>query len=146
MTIRPERLRKKGIRELVRETSLLTSDLICPIFVDENVRDPVAITNLPQFFRHTVESAVTEAETIANLGIPAVILFGVPQRKDETGSSALSGIVHDTISAIKNNVPDLAVIADVCLCEYTSHGQCGIVDETGAILNGPTLEHATKSR
>lgn len=139
MTIRPERLRKKGIRTLVRETSLLTSDLICPIFVDENVRKPVAIKSLPTFCRHTVESATAEAETIANLRIPAVILFGVPRRKDETGSSALGGIVHDTVSAIKKNVPELTIIADVCLCEYTSHGQCGIVDETGAILNGPTL-------
>jgi porphobilinogen synthase len=139
VTIRPERLRKKGIRTLVQETSLLTSDLICPIFVDENAREPVAISSLPGFYRHTVESAVAEAETIANLGIPAVILFGVPRRKDETGSSALSGIVHDTISAIKKDVPNLTVIADVCLCEYTDHGNCGIVDETGAILNGPTL-------
>jgi porphobilinogen synthase len=139
VTNRPERLRKKGIRTLVRETSLLTRDLICPIFVDENARKPVAIRSLPTFYRHTVESAVTEAETVANLGIHAIILFGVPRRKDETGSSALSGIVQDTVSAIKKNVPELTVIADVCLCEYTSHGHCGILDETGAILNGPTL-------
>jgi porphobilinogen synthase len=139
VTNRPERLRKKGIRTLVRETSLLTRDLICPIFVDENTRKPAAISSLPTFYRHTVESAVAEAETVANLGIPAIILFGVPRRKDETGSSALSGIVQDTISAIKKNVPELTVIADVCLCEYTSHGHCGILDETGAIVNGPTL-------
>jgi porphobilinogen synthase len=139
VTNRPERLRKKGIRTLVRETSLLAGDLICPIFVDENARKPVAISSLPTFYRHTVESAVIEAETVANLGIPAIILFGVPRRKDETGSSALSGIVQDTVSAIKKNVPGLTVIADVCLCEYTSHGHCGILDETGAILNGPTL-------
>jgi porphobilinogen synthase len=139
VTNRPERLRKKGIRTLVRETSLLTSDLICPIFVDENAKKPVAISSLPMFYRHTVESAAAEAEIIANLDIPGVILFGVPRRKDETGSSALSGIVQDAISAIKKDVPGLTVIADVCLCEYTSHGHCGIVDEAGAILNGPTL-------
>ena len=139
MTSRPERLRREGVRTLVRETSLVTSDLICPIFVDETAREPVAISSLPAFYRHTVESAVAEAETIANLGIPAVIIFGVPQGKDETGSSALSGIVQDTVGAIKKHVPRLTVIADVCLCEYTSHGHCGIVDETGTILNGPTL-------
>jgi porphobilinogen synthase len=144
VTSRPERLRKKGIRTLVRETSLLTTDLICPIFVDENAREPVAISSLPTFYRHTVESAAAEAESIANLGIPAAILFGVPQQKDETGSSALSGIVQDTVSAIKEDVPGLTVIADVCLCEYTSHGHCGIVDETGAILNEQTLNMLQK--
>jgi len=74
------------------------------------------------------------------LGIPAVIVFGVPRHKDDTGSSALSGIVQDAITAIKSDVPGATVIADTCLCEYTSHGHCGIVNEAGAILNGPTLE------
>jgi porphobilinogen synthase len=137
---RPARLRKKGVRKLVRETSLLPSDLICPLFVDENAKKPIAIPSLPGFYRHTVETAVSEAEAIAELGIPAVIVFGVPRSKDETGSVALNGIVQDTISAIKTQVPAATVIADVCLCEYTSHGHCGIVNEKGTILNGPTLE------
>ncbi len=98
------------------------------------------IPSLPGFYRHTVETAVSEAEAITELGITAVIVFGVPRYKDETGSSALSGIVQDAISAIKSDVPAATVIADVCLCEYTSHGHCGIVDEAGTILNGPTLE------
>jgi porphobilinogen synthase len=137
---RPARLRKKGVRELVRETSLLPSDLICPLFVDENAQKPVAIPSLPGFYRHTVETAVSEAETITELGVPAVIVFGVPRSKDETGSAALNGIVQDTISAIKTQVPAATVIADACLCEYTTHGHCGIVNEKGTILTGPTLE------
>ena len=125
---------------MVRETSLLPHDLICPLFVDENVQKPLPIPSLPGFYRHNVETAVSEVETIRELGIPAVIVFGVPRRKDDTGSSALSGIVQDAISAIKSDVPEVTVIADTCLCEYTSHGHCGIVNEAGAILNGPTLE------
>jgi len=137
---RPARLRKKGVRKLVRETTLLPSDLICPLFVDENAQKPMAIPSLPGFYRHTVETAVSEVEAITELGVPAVIVFGVPRSKDETGSAALKGIVQDTISAIKTQVPAATVIADVCLCEYTSHGHCGIVNEKGTILNGPTLE------
>ena len=140
MANRPTRLRKKGIRQLVQETSLHPDDLICPLFVDENAQKPEVIHSLPGFYRHTVETAVTEVEAISELGIPAVIVFGVPRTKDETGSSALSGIVQDTIRAIKTQVRAITIIADVCLCEYTSHGHCGIINETGTILNGPTLE------
>jgi len=137
---RPARLRKKGISTLIRETSLHPHDLICPLFVDENLRAPVSIPSLPGFSRHTVETAILEAEEVTKLGIPAVIVFGVPRHKDETGSSALSGIVQDTISAIKANVPKATIIADTCLCEYTSHGHCGIVDDAGTIRRYPTLE------
>lgn len=140
MANRPTRLRKKGIRQLVQETSLHPDDLICPLFVDENAQKPEVIPSLPGFYRHTVETAVTEVEAISELGIPAVIVFGVPRTKDETGSSALSGIVQDTIRAIKTQVRAITIIADVCLCEFTSHGHCGIINDTGTILNGPTLE------
>ncbi len=140
MAGRPARLRKKGISTLIRETSLHPHDLICPLFVDENLRAPVSIPSLLGFSRHTVETAILEAEEVTKLGIPAVIVFGVPRHKDETGSSALSGIVQDTISAIKANVPKATVIADTCLCEYTSHGHCGIVDAAGTIRRDPTLE------
>ncbi|MGZ5233421.1 MAG: porphobilinogen synthase, partial [Burkholderiales bacterium] len=140
MAGRPTRLRRKGVSTLIRETSLLPRDLICPLFVDENAHKPVAIPSLPGFYRHTAETAISEAEAITELGIPAVIVFGVPRYKDETGSSALNGIVQDAISAIKSDVPAATVIADVCLCEYTSHGHCGIVNEAGTILNEPTLE------
>jgi len=138
--VRPARLRQKGIRTLVRETSLQAQDLICPLFVDENLRTPAPIRSLPGFCRHTVETAVREAADILELGIPAVIVFGVPRDKDETGSSALSGVVQDTISAIKTSVPELTIIADTCLCEYTSHGHCGIIDEAGVIRTEPTLD------
>ena len=140
MAGRPARLRKKGISTLVRETSLHAHDLICPLFVDENLRAPIPIPALPGFSRHTVETAILEVEEITELGIPAVIVFGVPRHKDDTGSSALSGIVQDTIRAIKADVSKATIIADTCLCEYTSHGHCGIVDEAHAIRTGPTLE------
>jgi len=137
---RPARLRKKGRGKLVRETTLLPRDLICPLFVDENAQKPVAIPSLPGFYRHTVETAVSEVEAIVELGIPAVIIFGVPREKDETGSSALSGIVQDTIRAIKTDVSDATVIADVCLCDYTTDGWCGIINDSQEILDAPTLE------
>ena len=136
----PARLRKKGISTLVRETSLHTHDLICPLFVDENLRAPVPIPSLSGFSRHTLETAIIEVEEVTELGIPAVIVFGVPRHKDDTGSSALNGIVQETISAIKANVSKATVIADTCLCEYTSHGHCGIVDGAGTIRTRPTLE------
>ncbi len=115
-------------------------DLICPLFVDETLERPAKIASLPGFCRHTVESAVHEAGTIADLGLPAILVFGVPRYKDETGSTALSGVVQDTISEIKAQVPGVTIIADLCLCEYTSHGHCGVVDETGVIVDEPTLE------
>lgn len=140
MVHRPSRLRRKGIATLVRETSLRRDDLICPLFVDENLERPAKIASLPGFYRHTVESAVHEAGTIADLGLPAILVFGVPRYKDETGSAALSGVVQDTICEIKAQAPGVTIIADLCLCEYTSHGHCGVVDETGAIVDEPTLE------
>jgi porphobilinogen synthase len=124
---------------------LLPRDLICPLFVDKNAQKSVAIPSLPGFYRHTVETAVSEVEAIMELGIPAVIIFGVPREKDETGSSALSGIVQDTIRAIKTDVSDATVIADVCLCDYTTDGWCGIHNEQG-ILDVPTLETSNGSQ
>ncbi len=140
MVHRPSRLRRKGIATLVRETSVHPNDLVCPLFVDENLKQPTAIASLPGFSRHTVESATHEAGVIADLGIPALLLFGLPRFKDETGSAALSGVVQHTITDIKRHVPGITVIADLCLCEYTSHGNCGVVDNQGAILDEPTLE------
>ncbi|MGZ4931622.1 MAG: porphobilinogen synthase [Halobacteriota archaeon] len=140
MVHRPSRLRRKGVASLVRETSLRLDDLICPLFVDENLERPAKIASLPGFYRHSVESAVHEAGTVADLGLPAILIFGVPRYKDETGSAALSGVVQDTISDIKAQVPGVTIIADLCLCEYTNHGHCGVVDEEGIIADGPTLE------
>ncbi len=144
MIYRPSRLRRKGIATLVRETSLRLDDLICPLFVDENLEGPAKIASLPGFYRHTSESAVCEAGAIADLGLPALLVFGVPRSKDQTGSTALSGVVQDTISEIKRQVPNIVVIADVCLCEYTSHGHCGVIDEKGVIKDDPTLAMLTR--
>ncbi|MGZ4930149.1 MAG: porphobilinogen synthase [Halobacteriota archaeon] len=140
MIHRPSRLRRKGVATLARETSLRRDDLICPLFVDENLDRPVKIASLPGFYRHTVESAVLEAGAVADLGLPAIFIFGVPRYKDEAGSAALSGVVQNTISEIKAQVPELTIIADVCMCEYTSHGHCGIINKNGTIANEPTLE------
>jgi porphobilinogen synthase len=138
------RLRRRGVAEMIRETRLDRSDLIYPIIVDERIQSPVEITSLPGLFRHTVETAVSEAAEVADLGIPAVLLFGVPSVKDETGNSALAGVVQDSIRDIKRQIPRLVVIADVCLCEYTSHGHCGVIDKDGHIVVDSTLKMLQK--
>ncbi|HYA60609.1 MAG TPA: porphobilinogen synthase [Candidatus Acidoferrum sp.] len=133
------RLRRRGIAEMIRETRLENDDLIYPIIVDDTIKNPTEIVSLPGLFRHTTETAVSEAANASELGVPAIILFGVPSYKDETGSSALTGIVQDSIREIKRQIPRLVVIADVCLCEYTSHGHCGLVDQEGYLAVDPTL-------
>ncbi len=144
MLIRPRRLRKnQKIRDLVRETTLTKNDLIMPIFVDENLKgkEKKEINSMPNQYRFSVEGAIEEAKKIADLKIPAVILFGIPKYKDEIASSAYdkNGVVQRTIRGIKEELGDeLLVIADCCLCEYTSHGHCGIVKD-GKILNDATL-------
>ena len=144
MLIRPRRLRKnQKIRNLVRETVLTKNDLIMPIFVDEHLKgnEKKKINSMPNQYRFSVEGAIEEAKEIADLGIPAVILFGIPKYKDEIASSAYdkNGVVQRTIRGIKKELGDeLLVIADCCLCEYTSHGHCGIVKD-GKILNDATL-------
>ena len=137
------RLRKnENIRRLVRENNLKISDLIMPIFVDENVKDKREIKSLPGQFRFSIDKAVEEAKEIANLKIPAVILFGIPKEKDEIGSSAFKkdGVIQRTIRKIKDELGNnLIVIADCCLCEYTTHGHCGIV-KNGKVVNDETLK------
>lgn len=133
------RLRRRGVAEMIRETRLENDNLIYPIIVDGTIKDPTEIVSLPGLFRHTTETAVSEAAKVSELGVPAIILFGVPSYKDETGSSALTGIVQNSIREIKRQIPRLVVIADVCLCEYTSHGHCGLVDQEGNIAVDPTL-------
>src|ERR687897_964038 len=135
--------RTAGLRGLVRETRLSPEDLVYPIFViaGENVRNPVA--SMPGIFQLSINHAVAEAQRVHDLGIPAVLLFGLPEQKDEaaTGAYDPEGIVQLATRAIKDAMPDLLVITDVCLCEYTSHGHCGIVEkETGEVLNDVSLE------
>ena len=135
--------RTAGLRGLVRETRLSPEDLIYPIFViaGEDVRNPVA--SMPGIFQLSINHAVAEAQRAHELGIPAVLLFGLPEQKDEaaTGAYDPEGIVQLATRAIKDARPDLLVITDVCLCEYTSHGHCGVVEkDTGEVLNDVSLE------
>jgi porphobilinogen synthase len=133
--------RSETLRAMVRETRLSAADLILPCFVVEGrgVREPVA--SMPGVFRHSVDQLVLEAKAVADVGVPAVILFGIPARKDARGSGAdaADGVVQRAVSALKREVPALVVITDVCLCEYTDHGHCGIV-EGGHVVNDPSVE------
>lgn len=140
---RMRRLRSSKFRPLVRETRLDVSDLICPIFVDETISRPFEIKSMPGIFRHSLESVAEEAASITELGIPAIIIFGIPSEKDETGTHAYgeNDVVQKAVRAIKSQVGnDLIVMTDLCLCEYTSHGHCGMVSDSHEILNDPTLE------
>ncbi len=125
----------------MRETSLSPDDLIYPLFVTfgKNVRKE--IKSMPGCFQESVDTIVKHAKEVHSLGIPAVLLFGIPEHKDEIGSGAYDpqGVVQKAIKAVKSKVPDLYIITDVCMCEYTSHGHCGII-ENGEVKNDPTLE------
>ncbi|MBI3580578.1 MAG: porphobilinogen synthase [Nitrospinae bacterium] len=136
----------EGLRKLVRETRLSPENLIYPLFVTfgKGVRDE--ISSMPGCARLSVDNLKNEAKEVASLGIPAVILFGIPETKDETGSSALAhdGVVQNAIREIKNAHPSLVVITDVCIDEYTTHGHCGLVSKSGRVLNDPTLEVLAK--
>ena len=139
---RHRRLRhSENLRGLVRETHLQKEDLIYPIFVveGENKRNPVA--SMPGVEQVSLDILIGEMQEVVNLGIKSVIVFGIPAIKDELGTQAYhdNGIVQRAITKIKEHFPDLVVIADTCLCHYTSHGHCGIVEE-GKILNDPTLD------
>ena len=141
---RLRRTRRTGaLRGLVRETRLSPSDLVYPIFVTvgEDVRNPVA--PMPGVFQLSINHAVAEAKKAHDLGVPAVLLFGIPEAKDEAASGAYDpeGIVQLATRAIKDAAPELIVITDVCRCEYTRHGHCGVVErETGEVLNDVSLE------
>ncbi|HSB51541.1 MAG TPA: porphobilinogen synthase [Dissulfurispiraceae bacterium] len=151
-TQRPRRLRRGPvIRRMVRETSLSPDDFIYPLFVTfgSNVKKP--ISSMPGCFQESVDLIVDHAREVHSLGIPAVILFGIPEQKDATGSGAYdnSGVVQNAIRAIKGGVPELYVITDVCMCEYTSHGHCGVIeksevhnDRTLTLLAKEALSHA----
>jgi porphobilinogen synthase len=139
---RLRRLRQhEGLRRMVRETRLASSDLIYPMFVTEGKDRRSEIPSMPGQFRVSIDLLVKEAAEVAGLGIPAIILFGVPDRKDERGTTGYdpNGIVQRAIKAVKDYVPGLLVVTDVCIDEYTSHGHCGIVKD-GRILNDETLE------
>ena len=135
--------RTTALRGLVRETRLSPEDFVYPMFVTvgEDVRNPVG--SMPGIFQLSINHAVEEARMARELGIPGVLLFGIPGEKDEAASGAYDpeGVVQLATRAIKEAVPDLLVITDVCLCEYTSHGHCGVVEKaTGQVLNDVSLE------
>ena len=138
--------RNQTLRSMVRETRLSRSDLILPLFVVEGsgVREPVG--SMPGVFRYSVDQVVSEAKAIRDLGIPAVILFGIPAEKDARGSGAdaRDGIVQRAVEAIKAGVSDLCVITDVCLCEYTDHGHCGIIED-GEVANDPSVDRLSST-
>jgi porphobilinogen synthase len=139
---RARRLRKnENFRRLIRETSLSVDDLVYPLFAvpGKNFKKP--ILSMPGQFQLSVDNIAREAQKASELGIPAVLLFGIPAKKDEmaTGAFAKDGIVQQAVKRIKNEVPDILVITDVCLCEYTSHGHCGML-EKDCVQNDTTLE------
>ncbi len=145
--VRMRRLRRTiAMRDMLHKTRLHPSDFIYPIFVDENAQKPIPIKSMPKISRLPVNQVVDEAKQVMEQGIKAVILFGVPAKKDEAGSGAFAsdGVVQKAIRKLKDEFGDeLVVMADVCLCEYTSHGHCGIV-KSEEIVNDLTLEALQK--
>lgn len=141
---RMRRLRRnRAIRDLVAETAVQPADLIAPLFVREGINEPQPIASLPGVVQHTVESLAKEGHRLSSLGIPALVLFGVPALKDSVGSGASDpdGIVQIALRRLAEELGDSTVlIADLCLDEYTDHGHCGIVDGTGNVDNDRTLE------
>jgi porphobilinogen synthase len=145
--MRLRRLRRTAaLRRLVAETALSPADLVCPLFVIHGRGVSNEIESMPGIYQHSIDRLPQEAEEIAHLGIGAVILFGIPESKDDLGSSAYDpdGVVQQAVRAIKGSTPDLTVITDVCLCEYTDHGHCGVVAD-GEVDNDRTLELLAKT-
>ena len=136
---RLRRLRRTGpLRDLVRETSVAIDDLVQPLFV---APEALAHERLPAMSRHTVESVLREVEELVRVGVPGVMLFGIPESKDEEGSGAWidDGIVQQALRALRARFPELLLVTDVCLCEYTSHGHCGVVAD-GEVDNDASVE------
>src|SRR3954454_23556078 len=145
---RMRRLRKSGVlRDMVRETELTASHLVYPMFVELGTDSRTPIESMPGIERLSISHAVDEAGEAHSLGIPSVMLFGIPAQKDEQASGAYDdeGVVQLAVRAIKDAHPELVVMTDVCLCEYTSHGHCGVVRPDGQVDNDVTLELLAKT-
>ena len=139
---RPRRLRaNENLRRLIRETQLSADDLIYPMFVVHGENTAIEISSMPGCYQYSIDKLLIAAQELVSLGIPATILFGIPESKDSHGTEAYAddGIIQQAVRALKDAVPDLLVITDVCLCEYTDHGHCGIIED-GEVLNDPTLD------
>ncbi len=134
------RMRRLRTLKLIQETRLSTDDLSLPLFIDENIVDKAPIESMPGQYRFSIERALKEVSEAHSLGIKSVLLFGIPARKDETGSEAFNkeGVIQRAVRALKKDFKDLVVITDLCLCEYTTHGHCGLIED-GTVLNDPTL-------
>lgn len=143
LTNRPRRLRKDGLRDLVAETTLEARDLIAPVFVDATTDERIPIESMPGHERVPVDEAVARVEELRDVGVEAIMLFGIPESKDERGTRAWAedGIVQEATRRITADT-DATVITDVCLCEYTSHGHCGVLEESSGltVANDETLE------
>lgn len=138
---RPRRLRRnEGIRGLVRETTVTASDMVLPLFVTPGEKRRKAVGSMPGVDQTSVDELLRDGEEALELGVPAVLLFGIPESKDELGSEGYAehGVVQRAVRALKRELPELLVITDVCLCEYTSHGHCGVIDDV-SVLNDETL-------
>jgi len=147
MINRTRRLRKtENIRRLVRENKLTTDDLIFPLFIEEGENIESEIKSMPGIKRFSLDKISTELDEVTSLNIPAVLLFGIPSRKDDVGTETWNddGIVQQAIRFIKKNYPRLYVITDVCFCEYTIHGHCGILNENNDVDNDATLINLSK--
>jgi porphobilinogen synthase len=148
---RPRRLRRSaGVRNLVRETKLSVHDFVLPLFISEKLSAKREIASMPGVFQHSLGDAIIETQQARELGLQAVLLFGIPSEKDEqaSGAYAENGIVQETVRAIKKACPDLVVITDVCLCEYMSHGHCGVTRRDGDhfhVLNDESVELLAKT-
>jgi len=144
---RPRRLRSiPALRALIRETDLSAKDFILPLFIRPGKGEKRPISSMPGHFQYSVDMAVKAADDAVRMGIPGLILFGIPDKKDAKASGAYAdnGIVQNAVKAIKDKHPNLLMIADLCFCEYTDHGHCGIV-KGGKVLNDPTLALAAKT-
>jgi porphobilinogen synthase len=144
---RPRRLRESPLlRSMVRETVLRADDFVYPLFAmhGRGIREPIG--SMPGQYRLSIDEMLKECKDAASMGIPAVLLFGLPRDKDPRGSEAYAedGIIQQAVRAVKDTIPDLLVITDVCLCEYTSHGHCGVVED-GRVKNDPSLELITRT-
>ncbi|MEZ0343476.1 MAG: porphobilinogen synthase [Caldimicrobium sp.] len=143
---RPRRLRRtEAIRALVRETRLSVDDLIYPLFIIEGKNIKEEIKSMPGIFRFSIDRVFSEVKEALELGIKAFLLFGIPAKKDEVGSSAYAkeGIIQRAVKALKDKFPEAVIITDVCMCEYTSHGHCGII-KNGEVDNDLTLEQLAR--
>ena len=148
---RPRRLRRsEGVRNLVRETKLTAHDFVLPLFVSEKLSSRQAIGSMPGVYQLAVSDVAAEAQAAHELGLQAVLLFGIPRAKDESASGAYAedGVVQQAVRAIKTKCPDLVVMTDVCLCEYMSHGHCGVTRMDGEhfhVLNDESVELLAKT-